>query len=123
WLRQYEVLDWLYQAGLGFVPYALASVAFTALYKIMPNAKVLWRSAAVGGLFSGTLLVTLHGIYMRLNVGVASANAVYLTFAALPILLVYLQVLWTIVLAGAEVAYAVQNLASLHGSEQRPPAP
>src|SRR5690606_25757476 len=53
----------------------------------------------------------------------ASANAVYLTFAALPILLVYLQLVWTIVLAGAEVAYAVQNLSSLHGSEQLPPAP
>lgn len=76
WLRQYEVLDQVYRAGLGFVPYVLASMAFTALYKIMPSAPVHWRSAAIGGLFAGVLLVTLHGIYMRLNIGVASANAV-----------------------------------------------
>ncbi|HEX6810546.1 MAG TPA: YihY/virulence factor BrkB family protein [Planctomycetota bacterium] len=123
WLRQIPWLDWLYRAGLGFVPYVLAWLAFTALYKIMPSARVQWRAAAVGGVVAGSLLVVLHGLYLRLNVGVANANAVYLTFAALPILLVYVQLLWTLVLAGAEVAYAVQNLASLRGGEQLPPAP
>ncbi|HZN40483.1 MAG TPA: YihY/virulence factor BrkB family protein [Planctomycetota bacterium] len=122
WLRQFTWLDWLYRAGLGFVPYVLAWLAFTALYKIMPSARVQWRTAAVGGVCSGSLLVLLHGLYLRLNVGVANANAVYLTFAALPILLVYVQLLWTIVLGGAEVAYAVQNLASLRGGEQLPAA-
>ena len=122
-LRQYVWLDWLYQAGLGFVPHVLAWVAFTSLYKMMPSARVLWRSALAGGVCAGSTLVLLHGVYLRLNVGVANANAVYLTFAAVPILLVYVQLLWTIVLAGAEVAYAVQNLASLRGGEQLPPAP
>ena len=122
WLRQYTWLDWLYRAGLGFVPYVLSWLAFTALYKFLPSARVQWRTAAVGGVCAGSLLVLLHGLYLRLNVGVANANAVYLTFAALPILLVYVQLLWTIVLGGAEVAYAVQNLASLRGGEQLPAA-
>ena len=122
WLRQFTWLDWLYRAGLGFVPYMLAWLAFTALYKMMPSARVQWRTAAVGGVCAGSLLVLLHGLYLRLNVGVANANAVYLTFAALPILLIYVQLLWTIVLGGAEVAYAVQNLASLRGGEQLPAA-
>ncbi|HEX5052143.1 MAG TPA: YihY/virulence factor BrkB family protein [Planctomycetota bacterium] len=122
-LRQYAWLDWTYRAGLGFVPHVLAWIAFTALYKIMPSARVQWRSAAVGGVLAGSTLVMLHGIYLRLNVGVANANAVYLTFAALPILLVYVQLLWTVVLAGAEVGYAVQNLPSLRGGEQLPAAP
>lgn len=123
WLRHSPWLDWVYEAGLGFVPHVLAWLSFTALYKIMPSAKVLWRNAAVGGLLAGSTLVLLHGLYLRLNVGVANANAVYLTFAALPILLVYLQLLWTVVLAGAEIAYAVQNLPSLRGGEQLPAAP
>jgi membrane protein len=122
WLRQFTWLDWLYRAGLGFVPYVLAWLSFTALYKFMPSARVHWRPAAVGGVCAGSLLVLLHGLYLRLNMGVANANAVYLTFAALPILLVYVQLLWTIVLGGAEVAYAVQNLASLRGPEQLPSA-
>lgn len=122
-LRQYAWLDWIYQGGLGFVPHVLAWAAFTLLYKIMPTARVHWRSAAVGGVCAGSALVLLHGIYLRLNVGVANANALYLTFAAVPILLVYVQLLWTVVLAGAEVAYATQNLASLRGAEALPAAP
>lgn len=123
WLRESTWLSWIYDAGLGFVPHVLAWIAFTALYKIMPSAPVQWRSAAVGGVAAGSTLVVLHGIYLRLNVGVANASAIYLTFAALPILLIYVQLLWTVVLAGAEVSYAVQNLPSLRGGEQLPAAP
>ena len=54
--------------------------------------------------------------------GVAQANAIYATLAALPLLLIYLQISWTIILAGAEVSYAVQNLESLRGTEHMPPA-
>ncbi|GAB4150618.1 MAG: hypothetical protein Fur0037_19210 [Planctomycetota bacterium] len=123
WMRESPWFAWLYEAGLGFVPHVLAWIAFTALYEIMPSARVKWRSAAVGGVFAGSTLVLMHGLYLRLNVGVASANAVYLTFAALPIFLVYVQLLWTVVLAGAEIAYATQNIDSLRGGEAAPEAP
>ncbi|HLQ36893.1 MAG TPA: YihY/virulence factor BrkB family protein [Planctomycetota bacterium] len=123
WLReQAPWLGWLYHAGLGFVPHVLAWCAFTALYKIMPSARVGWRSAMAGGVVAGSTLVVLHGIYLRCNVGVANANAVYLTFAALPLLLVYVQLFWSVVLGGAEICYAVQNLGTLHSLERLPPA-
>jgi membrane protein len=122
WLRHSSWLDWVYEAGLDFLPHVFAWLSFTALYKIMPSAPVRWRTAAIGGVLAGSTLLLLHGLYLRLNVGVANANAVYLTFAALPILLVYLQLLWSIVLAGAEIAYAVQNLPSLRGGERLPTA-
>jgi membrane protein len=106
----------------GLVPHVMAWIAFTALYKIMPSAPVQWRSALAGGMVAGSVVVLLHHLYVRLNVGVANANAIYLTFAAVPILLVYLQLLWTIVLAGSVVAYAVQNLGTLHSATDLPPA-
>jgi membrane protein len=117
-----EAVAWAWRQGLLLVPHVLAWLAFTLLYKIMPSAHVHWRGALVGGVIAGSALVALHGLYVRLNVGVANANAIYLTFAALPILLVYLQLLWTIVLAGAEIAYAVQNLGTLRPQTQLPPA-
>lgn len=119
---QAEWLAWLYQAGLGFVPHVLLWIAFAALYKFMPSTTVRWRGAVLGGMAAGSSLVLLHGVYLRFQVGVAQANAIYATLAALPLLLIYLQLVWTVVLAGAEVAYAVQNLGSLRGSDQlRPP--
>jgi membrane protein len=107
--------DWpwlgaLYDAGLGAVPHAMLWLAFAALYKFMPSARVTWRAAIVGGIVAGSSLLFMHGIYLQFQVGVARANAIYATLAALPLLLVYLQLAWTIVLLGAELGYAVQNV-------------
>lgn len=120
-LRQNEWLGWLAEAGLGFVPHVLLWVAFAALYKIMPSANVRWSAAAVSGIVAGSSLILLNGVYVRFQVGVANANALYGTLAALPLLLIYLQLTWTVVLAGAEVGYAVQNLQRLRGGAPLPP--
>lgn len=119
--EQSSVLAWIYEAGLGFVPHLLLWVAFTALYRIMPSARVKWRAAAAGGVLAGSTMVFVHGFYIQAQVGVARANAIYATLAALPLLLIYLQILWTILLVGADVSYAVQNLYSLRGGEELPP--
>ncbi len=118
---QSEWLAWLYEAGLGFVPHVLLWIAFGALYKILPSARVPWRFALLGGIVAGSSLVVLHGLYLRLQVGVAQANAIYATLAALPVLLIYLQLVWTVVLGGAEIAYAAQHHSSLHPDERLPP--
>jgi membrane protein len=96
-------------------------MALTVLYKIMPNANVRWRPAVVGGVVAGSAFVFLYGLYLKFQVGVAQANAIYATLAALPLLLIYLQLAWTVVIAGAEVAYAVQNLQSLRDGKPLPP--
>lgn len=108
-------LDLLYRAGLGFVPPLLLTVAFTAIYKLMPSAEVTWGGALIGGAVAGLAWITVHALYLRFQIGVAGANAIYATLAALPLLLVYLQLTWTIVLLGAEIAYAVQHLHALRG--------
>jgi membrane protein len=106
-------LDWLYHAALSLVPPLLLAVAFTAVYKLMPSTDVPWLPAAIGGAFAGIVWTMVHALYLRFQIGVAGANAIYATLAALPLLLIYLQLTWTIVLLGAELAYAVQNVHTL----------
>lgn len=111
-----EGLPWLaplYDAGLGLVPYALIWIAFTGLYKFMPNARVKWSAAMIAGIFAGTLYLLVHGFYIYFQVGVARFNAIYATIAALPLLLIYLQLAWTIALLGAELSYGLANLDQL----------
>lgn len=100
----------LYDMGLGAVPHAMAWIAFAALYKYMPGAQVRWRSALVAGIATGSAMLFVFGVYLHFQIGTARMNAIYATLAALPLLLVYLQVAWTIVLLGAEVSYGLQNL-------------
>jgi len=117
WRQSFPWLGWLYEAGLGFLPHTMLGLAFTSLYKFMPNTPVKWRPALVGGFAGGFAFMFMHGFYLDLQVGVARNNAIYATLAALPLLIIYLQVAWTIVLVGAELSYAVQNVSILGSGE------
>jgi membrane protein len=116
WVRR------IYEAGLGFVPHALMWIALTALYKAMPSAKVAWKGAIVGAIVAGTGWMALHNLYIHFQIGVAQFNAIYATLAVLPLLIVYLQLTWTVLLLGAEIAYGVQNVHALRKARKVPPA-
>ena len=120
--EEYALAESLYNAGIGLAPHVMMWVAFTTMYKMVPSARVHWRAALVGGIIAGSLWIILYSVYLNFQVGVAQANAIYATLAALPLLLIYLQLSWTVILAGAEVSYAMQNLESLRGTEHLPPA-
>jgi membrane protein len=79
------------------------------LYLVMPNTHVSIRSAIVGGIAAGTIFQAVQWAYIKFQIGVASYGAIYGSFAALPLFLVWLQLSWMIVLFGAEVAYANEH--------------
>jgi membrane protein len=97
---------------LGFLPYTLIWVAFTFIYIFMPNTKVNFKSGIVAGIVAGTVYQVMQWVYVHFQVGVAKYNAVYGSFAALPLFLVWLQLSWMIVLLGAEISFAHQNVDS-----------
>ena len=97
-------------ALLKLLPYCLIWVLFTFMYIFMPNTKVAFTSGLLGGIVAGTVYVIVQGIYIHFQVGVAKYNAIYGSFAALPMFLMWLQLSWLIVLFGAEIGFAHQNV-------------
>ena len=79
------------------------------MYAFIPNTKVNTSSCLTAGLVAGIIFVVVQRIYIYFQVGVAHYNAIYGSFAALPLFLVWLQLSWFIVLFGAELSYAYQN--------------
>jgi membrane protein len=77
--------------------------------------------AIVGGILAGSSWILLHNLYIHFQLGVAQFSAIYATLAALPLLIVYLQLTWTILLMGAELAYGVQNIHALRNAKTVPP--
>jgi membrane protein len=75
----------------------------------MPNTKVHFKAGLFAGIIAGTIYQTVQWLYMTFQVGVAQYNAIYGSFAALPLFLVWLQLSWLIVLAGAELSYNYQH--------------
>lgn len=96
--------------SLKILPFIVIWILFSFIYALMPNTKVYLKSALVGGIVGGTLFQMMQWIYITFQVGVAKYNAIYGSFAALPLFLVWLQISWLIVLFGAEISFAKQNL-------------
>ena len=91
------------------IPYCITWILLAFMYAFIPNTKVNTSSCLTAGLVAGIIFVVVQRIYIYFQVGVAHYNAVYGSFAALPLFLVWLQLSWFIVLFGAELSYAYQN--------------
>ena len=90
-------------------PYILIWAVFTLMFMLMPNTKVNFYSALFGGIVAGSLFLGLQFAYITFQVGMSKYNAIYGSFAALPLFLIWMNSSWLIVLLGAEVSYAHQN--------------
>jgi membrane protein len=81
------------------------------MFIIMPNAKVKFVPALVAGIIIGTILQGLQWLYIDLQFGIYKLSAIYGSFAFFPLFIIFLQTSWIIVLLGAELSFANQNIS------------
>ena len=94
---------------LSLLPYVTMWTLLTMLYLVMPNTRISLRSGVLGGVAAGTIYQIVQWIYIKFQIGVASYSAIYGSFAALPLFLVWIQMSWMILLLGAEIAHASEH--------------
>jgi len=104
-----EFGTWLVLRALGLSPLVLMIALFTFTFIFMPNHKINYRAGIIAGIVTGILYHLSQWAYLSLQIGVSSYNAIYGSFAALPLFVVWLQTGWMIVLFGCEVAFFLQN--------------
>lgn len=90
------------------IPYGLIWILFVFIYMLMPNTKVNFSSGLIAGVIAGTIYQIAQWAYITFQVGMARYNAIYGSFAALPLFLIWIQLSWLIVLFGAEISFAYQ---------------
>jgi len=95
---------------LNLLPYCVIWFLFAFLYIFIPNTRVHFTSGVIAGIIAGTMFQVFQKAYILLQVGVSKYNAIYGSFAALPLFFIWLQISWLIVLFGAEIAFAHQNV-------------
>ncbi|MEA4915975.1 YihY/virulence factor BrkB family protein [Proteiniphilum sp.] len=95
---------------LDIVPFVVMILLFTSLYKFLPNTKVKFLNALIAGIVAGTAFQFFQMLYLSGQMWITRYNAIYGTFAAIPLMLLWIQMSWFIVLIGAEVSYAAQNV-------------
>jgi membrane protein len=95
---------------LNLLPYCVIWILFTFVYMFMPNTRIRFGSGLFAGIVAGTLYQVFQVAYLSFQIGVARYNAIYGSFAALPLFLLWLQLSWMIVLLGAEISSAHQHV-------------
>jgi membrane protein len=79
---------------------------------LMPNTKVNLKAGLVAGIIAGTIFQIVQWGYISFQIGTARYNAIYGSFAALPLFLLWVQISWWVVLFGAELSFAHQNVGT-----------
>jgi membrane protein len=106
----YDVLSPFLRFGVKFAPYIINWIVFTIMYLVIPNTKVRFSNALIAGIIAGTAFQLFQFLYIHGQVYLSRYNVVYGSFAAIPLLLLWLQISCLIVLLGAEISYASQNI-------------
>lgn len=93
-----------------FSSYVLSWIFFTLAYMLLPNVKVKFKHAIFSGIICGTAFNVFQWIYLSGQIWVSKYNAIYGSFAFLPLLLLWLQLSWLICLIGIVLSYSSQNV-------------
>ena len=91
-------------------PWVMVWMLFTLIYVALPNTSVKFTSALISGILAGTAFQIVQWLYIDMQMFMSRTNAIYGSFAALPLFLIVMQTSWTIVLLGAEISFANQNI-------------
>lgn len=106
-----EPFGTLYFAFTKIVPYLLVIGAFTVMYMVIPNTRVRFVSALIGGVVAGALWETVGWGFASFVVGSARYEAVYSGFAIIILFLFWLYISWLVLLVGVNIAFYHQNPA------------
>ena len=94
------------------LPFFIIWTLFSLIYLLMPNTKVRFSSGLSAGFIAGALYQILQHTYINFQFLIAKYNAIYGSFAALPLFLIWLHLSWMIVFFGAEISFAHQNIGT-----------
>jgi len=93
-------------------PFIFAIIAFVLLFTLMPNTRVKWRHTVLPAILTGMVFMAVEWLYVHYQIKLSAYNAIYGSFAAIPLFMLWLQISWCICLFGAQFCYANQSLQS-----------
>ncbi len=102
---------WFYSLLSQVMSVVVVWVMFTVFYVVIPNARVRFPSALMAGIVAGTAFALFQWGYLYVQRWMTSYNAIYGSFAALPLFMIWMQTSWQILLFGGELSFAYQNVS------------
>ena len=95
---------------LKIAPFLLTIISFSLMFIYIPNTKVKFSAALLGGIFTGIVFQVFQMLYISGQIWIVKYNAIYGSFAILPLLLLWLQITWAFILIGIRLSFSFQNI-------------
>jgi membrane protein len=108
-LKAIEPFGTLMLFGSMLVPYILVCLAFTLIYIFIPNTRVQFKAALIGGVIAGVIWKMTGWGFAAFIASSSKYAAIYSSFAIMILLLIWLYLSWLILLVGSQIAYFVQH--------------
>lgn len=108
--RHFAFLTPIVNVALEASPFFLAFLAFSISFWLIPNTRVKFKYAATSGAICAVIFQILQMLFLSGQLYVSKYNAIYGSFSFLPLLLIWLQLSWLILLFGCVLTYSLQNI-------------
>lgn len=109
-LAEYFLISSFVHICIKVAPYVLSGLIMTGLFLFIPNTKVKFRNAFIPGIITGVIFQAFLYIYIQIQMSVSSYNAIYGSFAIIPMFMLWADISWSIILFGVEMSYVSQNI-------------
>ena len=109
-LAAYEFISSFVHICIKLAPYILSGLIMTGLFLFIPNTKVHFKNAFIPGMITGIVFQAFLYIYIQIQMSVSSYNAIYGSFAIIPMFMLWADISWSIILFGVEMSYVSQNI-------------
>ncbi len=114
----FKFMSPLISVMVDFVGIVLGWMFWVGTYALIPNTRVKFKNALISGILAGTGFYILQWLFVTGQIYVTRYNAIYGSFAFLPLLLLWLQLVWIITLAGGGLCYASQSINDFNFSNK-----
>lgn len=106
----FEFMSPIITFSLRCASFLITWLFFTAMFILIPNTKVKFKNALIAGIFTGTGFLILQWLFVSGQMSVSKYNAIYGSFSLLPLLLIWMQFTWVIILSGIAICYSSQSI-------------
>ena len=106
----YGIISPIWRLLVKLLPFFIICLVFTIMYMFIPNTRVKFVNALIAGLVAGTVFQLFQYLYISGQINLSRYNSIYGGFAAIPLFLLWLRISCLIILFGAELSYAAQNI-------------
>ncbi|MBQ6080982.1 MAG: YihY/virulence factor BrkB family protein [Bacteroidales bacterium] len=109
-LSKYKVIEFFASRSYWLIFYGAALLVFSLMYKFIPHVKVRFRDCVKAAIWTALAFVLLQYIYLETQMMVTRMNGVYGAFAAIPLMMIWLNYSWQIILFGVYLTYSYEHV-------------